>query len=88
MCKTLKSRHDIDDAKELNDMWEQLDNCLRTTGARNDIHWYLRCNDGRQHNTICGFMAEWQASKGSAVADSSPERYVGICVNTMLMKVS
>ena len=82
MCKTLKSRHDIDDAKELTDMWEQLDNCLRTMGTRNDVHWYLRCKDGRQHNTICRFVAEWQASKASAAADISPERYVATSVST------
>ena len=80
MCKTLKSRHDIDDEKELTDMWEQLDNCVRKLGARNETHWYLRCKGGKQHNTICGFVAEWQANHSrndSADPDSNHERYIG-----------
>lgn len=81
MCKNLKSRHDIDDEKELSDMWEKLDNCLLTTGMCDDICWYLRCRGGQQHNTICGFVAEWQASKGSAAVDISHERYIASSVS-------
>ena len=92
MCKTLKSRHDIDDDQELTDMWEQLDNCLRRLGTRNETHWYLRCKGGQQHNTICGFVAEWQANKGrhgSADPDSNHERYLrSSCVSLCTSIVS
>ena len=76
MCNSLRRRHSIIDHEELTDIWEQLDNCLRKTGVSNDT-WYLRCKGGQQHSTICRFVAEWQARKGSTTAHNSPERYIG-----------